>query len=65
MTFKPEEREELLRQQQKLTQTSVLRAWVFARLHGFVDRRLAADVERQFAAPEPRSAPPQELVHIR
>jgi anaerobic magnesium-protoporphyrin IX monomethyl ester cyclase len=65
MTFRPEEREELLRQQQSLTQTSALRTWVFARLHGFIDWRLAADVERQFAAPEPRAAPPQELVHIR
>ena len=64
-TFRPEEREELLRQQQSLTQSSAVRRWVFARLHGFIDRRLAADVERQFAPQEPHATLPPELVQIR
>ena len=52
LTFRPEERQELLRQQQKLTQSSALRSWLFARLHGFIDRRLEADLERQLATGE-------------
>jgi anaerobic magnesium-protoporphyrin IX monomethyl ester cyclase len=58
MSFKPEDREQLLRQQQSLTQTSAIRSWIFARMHSSIDRRLAADVERQFAPPEPRAIPP-------
>jgi hypothetical protein len=64
MTFKPEEREELVRQQQSLTRCSALRSGVFAWLHGFIDRRLAADVERQFAAPEPQATLPAEPLQI-
>ena len=64
MTFRPEEREDLLRQQKSLTQSSALRSWVFARLHGFIDRRLATDVERQVGPQEPQGALPSELVQI-
>jgi anaerobic magnesium-protoporphyrin IX monomethyl ester cyclase len=64
VTFSPEERAELLRQQQSLTQSSVLRRWIFARLHGFIDRRLAADVDRQFSPREPHAALPPDLVRI-
>jgi anaerobic magnesium-protoporphyrin IX monomethyl ester cyclase len=63
-TFRPEERAELLRRQKTLIQSSALRRWLFARLHGFIDRRLAADVERQFRPPEPHAAPPPDLVRI-
>ena len=56
-TFQPEDRSELLRQQLQLTQTSALRRGLFARAHDFVDRRLAADVEREFAPREPQDAP--------
>jgi anaerobic magnesium-protoporphyrin IX monomethyl ester cyclase len=64
MTFRPEERNELLRQQQNLTRNSYIRSWVFSRLHGFVDRRLARDVERQFAPRKAEAATQQELVRI-
>jgi len=64
MTFRAEEREDLLRQQQKLTQGSVVRSWVFDRLHNFIDKRLATDVERQFAPQESRVVPPPELLQI-
>jgi radical SAM superfamily enzyme YgiQ (UPF0313 family) len=62
--FRPEERLQLLRQQRSLTQTPALRRWIFDRLHAFADRRLAADVEREFAPPEPDPAPPPDLVRI-
>lgn len=65
MTFRPEEREALLRQQQSLTQSSAVRSWVFGRLHGYIDGRLKADVERQFASQESHAALPPELVQIR
>jgi anaerobic magnesium-protoporphyrin IX monomethyl ester cyclase len=64
MNFRPEQREELLRRQRSLAQSSAIRSWVFARLHGFIDRRLATDVERQFAAQEPDATLPPELVRI-
>jgi anaerobic magnesium-protoporphyrin IX monomethyl ester cyclase len=64
MTFRPEERNELLRQQQNLTRNSRLGSWVFSRLHGFVDHRLAMDVERQFAPREPQAPTQQELARI-
>ncbi len=63
-SFRPEERHELLRQQRSLTQSSATRRWVFDLLHSFIDRRLAADVEREFAPPEPRAALPPDLVQI-
>jgi anaerobic magnesium-protoporphyrin IX monomethyl ester cyclase len=62
MTFRPEDRPDLLRRQKKLTHSSPLRSWVFNRLHGFVDRRLAVDVERVFAPHEFQAAP--ELVQL-
>jgi hypothetical protein len=65
MTFKAEDREEMLRRQKSLMQTSALRAWMFERLHRFVDRRLAADVERQFARPAPRERVTPQLQQIR
>lgn len=64
MSFRPEEREELLRQQQNLMQSSAIRSWVLERLHGFIDRRLAADVAQQFAPQGPRTAARPELVQI-
>jgi radical SAM superfamily enzyme YgiQ (UPF0313 family) len=64
MTFKPEDRADLLQQQQSLTQSSGLRSWVFDRLHHFIDRRLAADVKRQLAGREPQAAKPPELVQL-
>ncbi len=63
-TFRPESRAELLRQQQRLTQSSPVRSWVFNGLHRLIDRRLAADVERQFAPQESQEAPASELVQI-
>jgi radical SAM superfamily enzyme YgiQ (UPF0313 family) len=65
MTFKAEDREELLRRQKGLMQTSALRAWIFERLHSFVDGRLAADVERQFSTPAPREMMTPQLQQIR
>jgi radical SAM superfamily enzyme YgiQ (UPF0313 family) len=64
MTFRPEDRAALLVQQQSLAKNSALRSWVFDRLHRFIDRRLAADVARQFAPREPHGAFPSELVQI-
>jgi hypothetical protein len=46
-------------------QTSALRAWIFERLHSFVDGRLAADVERQFSTPAPREMMTPQLQQIR
>jgi radical SAM superfamily enzyme YgiQ (UPF0313 family) len=51
MTFRPEEREELLREQRSLTRSSPVRRWIFNRLHNLIDHRLAADVDREFAPP--------------
>ena len=65
MTFQPEERDELLRQQRDLTRSSAFGAWIFNRLHGFIDGRLAADVARQLASPERQAALPPELLQIR
>jgi radical SAM superfamily enzyme YgiQ (UPF0313 family) len=63
-TFQPEERAELLRQQRSLTASSALRRSVFGALHSFIDRRLAADVEREFAPQDPNAALPPDLVRI-
>jgi len=64
MTFRHEEREDLLRQQQSLTQSSAIRSWILARLHAFIDNHLMKDVERQFGQREPQASVQQDLVRI-
>jgi anaerobic magnesium-protoporphyrin IX monomethyl ester cyclase len=62
MTYRPEDRPDLLQRQKKLAYSSALRSWIFNRLNGFVDRRMTVDVERVFAAPEFQAVP--ELVRL-
>jgi len=62
MTYRPEDRPDLLQRQKKLARSSALRSWVFNRLNGFIDRRMAVDVEKVFAAPEFQADP--ELVRL-